>query len=67
MSMVIFNSYVTNDQRVNPIKSHKTTIFPWFSHGFLKQRPHCDRALEIMVFFLGNDPQITLIQVSGSL
>ena len=21
-------------QRVNPIKSHKTTIFPWFSYGF---------------------------------
>ena len=32
--MVIFHSYVTNYQRVNPMKSHETTIFLWFSYGF---------------------------------
>ena len=32
--MAIFNSYVTNYQRVYPIKSHKTTIFLWFSYSF---------------------------------
>ena len=31
--MVIFR-YVSHYQRVNPIKSHKTTIFLWFSYGF---------------------------------
>ena len=34
LPMVIFNSYVGHDQRVNPIKSHETTVFPWFSYGF---------------------------------
>ena len=29
-SMVMFNSYVTSYQRLNPVKTHSTTIF----HGF---------------------------------
>ena len=31
--MVIFNSHVSHYQRENPIRSHKTTIFLWFSYG----------------------------------
>ena len=27
------------NNRVNPIKSHKTTIFPWFSYGFTTPAP----------------------------
>ena len=36
LSMAIFHSYITHDQnqRVYPIKSHETTMFLWFSHGF---------------------------------
>ena len=34
MSMVIFHSHVSHYQRVNPIKSHKTSIFLWCSYGF---------------------------------
>ena len=33
-SMAIFSSYVSPYQRVNPIKSHETTIFLWSSYGF---------------------------------
>ena len=33
-SITVFHSYVRHYQRVNPIKSHQTTIFPWFSYGF---------------------------------
>ena len=33
-SMVIFHSYVGHYQRLNPMKSHETTIFLWFSYGF---------------------------------
>ena len=32
--MVIFHSKLLVYQRVNPIKSHWITIFPWFSCGF---------------------------------
>ena len=32
--MAMFLSYVTNYQRVNPIKKDSTTIFPWISYGF---------------------------------
>ena len=31
---MIFHSYVSHNQRVNPIKSHSTTIFLWFFYGF---------------------------------
>ena len=36
--MVIFYSHVSHYQRVNPIKSHETTIFPWFPMVFHYQR-----------------------------
>ena len=29
----MLHSYVIHDQRVNPIKSHETTMFLWFSYG----------------------------------
>ena len=35
ISIAIFNSKVSVYQRVNPIKSHETSIFLWFSYGFL--------------------------------
>ena len=31
---VTFHSYVNVYQRVNPLNSHQTTIFLWFSYGF---------------------------------
>ena len=34
-NIVIFHSYVSHYQRRNPIKSHNTTIFLGFSHGFI--------------------------------
>ena len=32
--MVIFNSYISHYQRVNPCKSHENPIKPSFSYGF---------------------------------
>ena len=34
LNMVIFQFVILNYQRVSSIKSHKTTIFLWFSYGF---------------------------------
>ena len=34
LKMVIFHSYVSHYQRINPIQSHKTIIFLWVSYGF---------------------------------
>ena len=34
ISMAMFNSYGSHNQRVYPIKSHETIIFLWFSYGF---------------------------------
>ena len=30
----LFHSYVSHYQRLNPIKTHQTIIFPWFSYDF---------------------------------
>ena len=34
--MVIFHSYVSHYQRVNPITSHSTPIFLWLSRGYVQ-------------------------------
>ena len=44
--MAIVNSYVTNYRRLNPIKSHSTIIFPWFSPCF----PHFHRVFPRTTF-----------------
>ena len=36
--MVIFSSYFDITRGLNPIKSHETTIIPWFSFGFPMSR-----------------------------
>ena len=49
-SMVDLSIATSNDQRVNTIKSHETTIFRWFSYGLPEGYHHwCSQDLQTFI------------------